>query len=94
MAVARKPTKAKSSKTETSQPNEKNVMALIEKGGSVATDGEEKKAKREIVQVFFRAPADIIEQVETAMTARAIPGTRQNWLLEAILEKLKREANS
>lgn len=32
--------------------------------------------------------------IYAATQARNIPTTRQNWLLEAILEKLEREANS
>lgn len=44
--------------------------------------------------VEFRAPAEIMERADQAAKARTIPTTRQNWLLEAILEKLEREANS
>lgn len=51
---------------------------------------KKKKPDREIVQVFFRAPAEIIEKVEQAIETRAIPSSRQNWMLEAIVEKLER----
>ena len=94
MAIARKPQPKTQAKTTAAPANEKKVMELIGKGGSIATNGAGKGAKREIVQVFFRAPADIMEKADAATQARNIPTTRQNWLLEAILEKLEREANS
>jgi len=50
-----------------------------------------KSQRRKIAQVFFRAPANLIERVERVAKARAIPVTRQTWLLEAIMEKLERE---
>jgi hypothetical protein len=82
MAIARKPQPKTQAKLIGVPTNEKKVMELIEKG-----------AKREIVQVFFRAPAEIMERADQAAKARTIPTTRQNWLLEAILEKLEREGN-
>ena len=94
MAIARKPQPKTQSKPTAAPADEKKVMALIGKGGSVATNGAGKGAKREIVQVFFRAPAEIMERADQAAKARTIPTTRQNWLLEAILEKLEREAQS
>lgn len=51
-----------------------------------------KKGHRQISQVFFRAPTDLIERVEQFAKERDIPVTRQTWLLEAIIEKLEREA--
>ena len=50
-----------------------------------------KAQNRKIAQVFFRAPEALIERVERIAKARAIPVTRQTWLLEAIMEKLERE---
>ena len=74
----------------------KILTRLMERGliTHLATNGAGKGAKREIVQVFFRAPADIMEKADAATQARNIPTTRQNWLLEAILEKLEREGAS
>jgi hypothetical protein len=91
MAIARKPQPKNQVQAATpASADEKTVLELIEKGGSVATT-EGKGTKRKIVQVFFRAPADIIERADEAAKSRPIPSTRQNWLLEAILEKLERE---
>jgi len=50
-----------------------------------------KPLTRKISQVFFRSPAELIKRVERVAKARAIPVTRQTWLLEAITEKLERE---
>jgi hypothetical protein len=90
MAVTRKPAKKEAAPA---QPNESQVMELIEKGGSIAQEPK-RESVRKVVQVFFRAPGHIIEQVEAAVKGRILPTTRQNWLLEAILEKLEREAKS
>ena len=46
------------------------------------------ETEREIVQVFFRAPAEIMEKVDQAAKSGTIPSSRQNWILEAIVEKL------
>ncbi len=95
MAIARKPQQPKTQAKPTAA-DEKKVMELIGKGGSIATNTATagKGAKREIVQVFFRAPAEIMARADQAAQARTLPTTRQNWLLEAILEKLEREAKS
>ena len=95
MAIARKPQPKTQSKPATIPASEKKVMELIGKGGSVATNGAGKGGEAEIVQVFFRAPSDLIEQVEAAAKSRRpIKATRQNWIIEAIVEKLEREAKS
>lgn len=95
MAIARKPTKQTAAAKPAPIADEKKVMALIGKGGSIATNGAGKGSDAEIVQVFFRAPSDLIEQVESAAKSRRpIKATRQNWIIEAIVEKLDREAKS
>ena len=96
MAIARKPTKQTNAAAKPAPiADEKKVMALIGKGGSVATNGAGKGADSELVQVFFRAPGDLVEQVEAAAKSlRPIRASRQTWLLEAVVEKLQREANS
>ena len=50
--------------------------------------GKTSEPERQIVQVFFRAPAEIMEKVDRAIKARTIPSSRQNWILEAIVDKL------
>lgn len=37
-------------------------------------------------------PVNIHDRIDQAAKARTIPSTRQNWIFEAILEKLEREA--
>ena len=53
--------------------------------------GKTNEPERQIVQVFFRAPAEIMEKVDQAVKARTIPSSRQNWILEAIVERLGSE---
>ena len=66
-----------------------HVKKLLAGTGVSALPG--KAQHRKIAQVFFRAPANLIERVERVAKARAIPVTRQTWLLESIMEKLERE---
>ncbi len=43
-------------------------------------------------QVSLRIPADILERVDAAVQNRRIRIPRHTWLLEALVEKLEREA--
>lgn len=43
------------------------------------------------VPVTIRLPTDLIAQIDTELEKRAIPVSRNNWLLEAAVEKLKRK---
>ena len=42
------------------------------------------------VQVTVRLPEHVIEQIDQQLDHRAIPLSRNNWLLEAAIEKLRR----
>ena len=42
------------------------------------------------VPVTVRLPEDVIEQIDQQLDHRAIPLSRNNWLLEAAIEKLRR----
>ena len=67
-----------------------DVEALINKGGSAPkSDLEEKDAAAPVV---LRLPGDILNRVDTSVKARPIRTPRHTWLLEAIHEKLAREA--
>jgi hypothetical protein len=42
------------------------------------------------VAVTMRLPQNIVEQIDSALERRVIPLSRNNWLLEAAIEKLER----
>jgi hypothetical protein len=55
-----------------------------------ATDGNGKTRKRASrVPVTIRLPENIVEQVDQEREKRAVPVSRNNWLFEAVLEKLR-----
>lgn len=87
MAVTRKP------KAKPEQQAPVDVDALIRKGGSVAGgDDTSMKETPKVTSVILRVPSEIIERVDEAVQGRRIKTPRHTWLLEAIVEKLDREA--
>jgi hypothetical protein len=82
MAVVKKP-----------QPQEirqADIEALIHKGGSPA--GETVESGKDPVSVLLKVPAAMLEQVDHAAKSRPVKIPRRTWILEAIHEKLSREA--
>lgn len=86
MAISRRP------KPTTSKPGAVDVDALINKGGSVAGNGKGQPKEKGTTPVIVRVPDQLLEKVDTAVQARPIKTPRHTWLLEAIIEKLDREA--
>jgi hypothetical protein len=80
MTIARKPV--------TRVLDEKLAEAFIEKGGSVPSEPKDKPKRK---QMPLRFKDELVEQIAASCARRTIPITRQNWVHEAILEKLKRE---
>ena len=87
MAVARKP------KPQTPSSAAVDIDALINKGGSIAssTSGSGEASDQSPVQVNLRVPPALLRQIDQALGARPFKTPRQTWILEAVLEKLKRE---
>jgi hypothetical protein len=42
------------------------------------------------VPVTVRFPEDVLEEIELDLGRRLVPASRNNWLLEAAIEKLRR----
>ena len=80
MGIARKPSRR--------EPTEEAVQTVIGKGGHPAGGGEDRKARK----VLLRVPVPLLGRVDAAAAARPLPTTRTAWLLEAIHEKLTRDA--
>lgn len=71
-----------------SNPDERRINALIEKGGTVAAD-DSPTTKQMLVQL--RLPSDLIQRIDRTRQKRTVPPSRHSWILEALLEKLKAE---
>ena len=86
MAIVRKPTA-----TPAATRSEREIEALINKGGSVAEPPQDKgKGIVKTTSVILRLPAETLEWVDRAVESRAPRIPRHTWLLEAVLEKLER----
>lgn len=66
-----------------------DVEALINKGGSTPKPHIEKDGATAVV---LRLPGEVLNRVDAAVKARSIRTPRHTWLLEAVHEKLAREA--
>jgi hypothetical protein len=48
------------------------------------------KQSAERVPVTIRIPKEVIQEIDSELERRRVPVSRNNWLLEAAIEKLKR----
>lgn len=70
-----------------------DVEALINKGGSVAhAETTEPPLSAKPVPVVLRLPSDVLTRVDQVVEARRVRVPRHTWLMEAVIEKLEREA--
>lgn len=69
---------------------EEQINALIEKGGTVATDTSTANGKLMLLQL--RLSKDVVQRIDRQRNKRIVPPSRHAWILEALLEKLKKDA--
>lgn len=73
----------------------KTIEEFIGEGGS-APQAEskpvEETSEKEIQSLKLRIPVDLLEQVDQSVKSRRPAPSRHQWILEAIYEKLEREA--
>ena len=90
MPITRKPS---SIDDKTAHPVD--VEALINRGGSVATaptvPDPAAVSLNEVTTFSVRIPKEMVSKIDRLRGARAVKIPRHTWLLEAIVEKLKRE---
>lgn len=67
-----------------------NIEKLIMKGAGVAKDNEK---ERRWTHFCLRIPTDMVEEIEASLSRR-IGIQKTGWILEAIQEKLKRDASN
>lgn len=78
-------------KAEKSKHVQYSIDDIINRGGQVSTDTN-RKSKQEIesdVRFTLRIPAQLIEKIDDDRSARVGSVSRNQWVLEAIYEKLK-----
>jgi hypothetical protein len=90
MAVTRKP------QIQTPPAAMVDVEALILKGGSPVGEAPPlaDKAGNKVSPVILRIPSDLLGKIEEVRGTRPVKIPRHTWLLEAIVEKLQREARN
>jgi len=73
-----------------------DVDALINKGGSVARPVADlaPPAISKPAPVVLRMPPDVLARIDQAVEARRVKVPRHTWLMEAVIEKLEREAKA
>lgn len=84
MAITRKPKVIKQGATAPV-----DVDALINRGGSVAEGPAPDREK--VATVNLRVSSETLKRVDQAVQARPFKIPRHTWLMEAIVEKLRRE---
>lgn len=84
MAISRKPQAAAKSREVV------DINALIHKGGSVAS--EQAREEEKATPLLLRLPSDLRNRIDLSVKRRRIKTPRHTWILEAIVEKLEREA--
>lgn len=50
-----------------------------------------RRAAKPRVAVTIRLPEDVVDKIDSELDGRDVPMSRNNWLLEAAIEKLQRE---
>ena len=73
-----------------------DVDALINKGGSVARSVADPAppTTSKPAPVVLRLPPDVLARIDQAVEARRVKVPRHTWLMEAVIEKLEREATA
>ncbi len=81
-ALRRKPGKEKKHTV-----SESEVIAIIESGGSAPSKEGRKKSQA----MNLRIPMHLATVVNVLIHRRTVPVSKNNWILEAIAEKIERE---
>jgi hypothetical protein len=86
MAITRKP------KTIEKVAKEKDINALINKGGSAAENINVVEKTIGEKPIIIRVPSEALGKIDKIVKSKQIKTPRHTWLLEAIFEKLERES--
>ncbi|MBN8828925.1 MAG: hypothetical protein J0H68_09480 [Sphingobacteriia bacterium] len=72
--------------------SEDKIQTLINQGGSVASEKAQKPLKKKNNKVLLTVDWELLNRVDECVSKRVINKARTNYILEAIVEKLEREA--
>lgn len=87
MALSRKPIRTDG------QSSGVDIDALINKGGSVATEVPPVDEAHDDAAFTLRVPRKLLQRLDAHLKNKPIKTPRQFWILEAVLEKLERESS-
>jgi hypothetical protein len=89
MAISTKP------KTQPTPAPDVDVEALIAKGGSIAkSESPEEETATSVTSFTLRVPNDILKPLDAHRKKQSYKVPRQQWILEAIIQRLEREGAS
>ena len=92
MAGMKRPAVTRKPGADTPPAGEEAIAAFISKGGSIPHEPSPAEEERTEARINFRLPGDMLAEVDAAIKHRRIRISRNTWLLEAVQEKLDREA--
>lgn len=75
------------------KPKSTSVDNFILQGGSAPEITSKPTDEEEVKGLKLRIPADLLKRVDEAVASRRPAPSRHQWILEAIYEKLDREAS-
>ena len=70
------------------KPKSSNLDEFISEGGAAPKAQE---GRKDVQAITLRLPTEMLASVDRAVAARPLKISRHQWLLEAVLEKLKSE---
>lgn len=71
-----------------SNGSDPDVDSFIDAGGSAPNEGDDTS---EIKTFSTRFPENLVDQIDEAIDSQMVSQSRNQWLMEAAVEKLKRE---
>ena len=86
MSISRKPSREKGTEATPAQ-----LLAFVEKGGSVARKTEDASVIKAAQHPLKFPSSELFERLERARAGGAVKLPRNTWILQAIAEKLARE---
>jgi len=90
MTITRKPRKPRTVKAEALP--EPEIQALIQRGGSAASENRAEEASQPGLQYLqLRIDRQFLQRIDALIAKRPLKMSRHTWLLEAIYKQLKRD---
>lgn len=74
------------------QEKDAALLALIKKGGKSARPQQVEDEEEQEKRISLRLSKDIVDRVKEAANSRPVKTPSHTWIVEAILEKLKKES--